>query len=65
MLQSIGRKLMAAIVAIAMVVGSLLTVTPAFAAGTDGSIAVKGTDGFQGIAVYQMFNQDDSGGTAK
>lgn len=56
---------MAAIVAIAMVVGSLLTTTPAFAAGTDGSIAVKGNDGFQGIAVYQMFNQDDSGGTAK
>lgn len=56
---------MAAIVAIAMVVGSLLTATPAFAAGTDGSIAVKGNDGFQGIAVYQMFNQDDSGGTAK
>lgn len=56
---------MAAIVAIAMVVGSLLTVTPAFAAGTDGSIAVKGNDGFQGIAVYQMFKQDDSGGTAK
>lgn len=56
---------MAAIVAIAMVVGSLLTVTPAFAAGTDGSIAVTGNDGFQGIAVYQMFNEDDSGGTAK
>lgn len=56
---------MAAIVAIAMVVGSLLTVTPAFAAGTDGSIAVKGNDGFQGIAVYQMFKEEGEGETAK
>lgn len=65
MLQSIGRKLMAAIVAIAMAVGSLLTATPAFAAGMDGSIAVKGNDGFQGIAVYQMFNEEGEGKTAK
>lgn len=56
---------MAAIVAIAMVVGSLLTATPAFAAGTDGSIAVTGNDGFQGIAVYQMFKEEGEGETAK
>lgn len=56
---------MAAIVAIAMVVGSLLTATPAFAVGTDGSIAVTGNDGFQGIAVYQMFNEEGEGETAK
>lgn len=56
---------MAAIVAIAMVVGSLLTVTPAFAAGTDGSIAVTGNDGFQGIVVYQMFKEEGEGETAK
>ena len=65
MLQSIGKKLVAAIAAIAMVVGSLLTATPAFAAGADGSISVTGNDAFQGIAVYQMFNEDDSSGTAK
>lgn len=56
---------MAAIVAIAMVVGSLLTATPAFAAGMDGSIAVTGNDGFQGIAVYQMFKEEGEGETAK
>lgn len=56
---------MAAIVAIAMVAGSLLTATPAFAAGTDGSIAVTGNDGFQGIAVYRMFNEEGEGETAK
>lgn len=56
---------MAAIVAIAMVAGSLLTATPAFAAGANGSIAVTGNDGFQGIVVYQMFNEEGEGETAK
>lgn len=65
MLQSIGKKLVAAIATIAMVVGSLLTATPAFAAGMNGSIAVTGNDGFQGIAVYQMFNEEGEGETAK
>ena len=65
MLQSIGKKLMVALATIAMVVGSLLTTTPAFAAGTDGSIAVTGNDGFQGIVVYQMFNEEGEGETAK
>lgn len=58
MLQSIGKKLMVALATIAMVVGSLLTTaTPAFAAGVNGSIAVTGNDGFQGIVVYRMFDQ--------
>ncbi len=65
MLQSIGKKMMVALATIAMVVGSLLTTTPAFAQGSDGSIAVTGNDGFQGIAVYQMFNEEGAGGTAK
>ncbi len=65
MLQSIGKKLMVALATIAMVVGSLLTATPAFAAGTNGSIAVTGNDGFQGIVVYQMFNEEGEGETAK
>lgn len=65
MLQSIGKKLMVALATIAMVVGSLFTAAPAFAAGTNGSIAVTGNEGFQGIAVYQMFNEEDEGGTAK
>lgn len=56
---------MVALTTIAMVVGSLLTTTPAFAAGSDGSIAVTGNDGFQGIAVYQMFNEEVEGETAK
>ncbi len=57
---------MAAIVAIAMVVGSLLTTaTPAFAAGVDGSIAVTGNDGFRGIVVYRMFDQEGDGESAK
>lgn len=65
MLQSIGKKLMVALATIAMVVGSLLTTTPAFAAGTDGSIVVTGNDGFQGIVVYQMFKEEGEGETAK
>lgn len=65
MLQSIGKKLMVALATMAMVVGSLLTVTPAFAAGTDGSIAVTGNDGFEGITVYQMFAQSGEGDNAK
>lgn len=65
MLQSIGKKLMVALATIAMVVGSLLTTTPAFAAGTDGSIAVTGNDGFEGIVVYQMFKEEGEGETAK
>lgn len=65
MLQSIGKKLMVALATIAMVVGSLFTATPAFAAAADGSIAVTGNDGFKGIAVYQMFNEDGEGETAK
>lgn len=65
MLQSIGKKLMVALATMAMVVGSLLTVTPAFAAGTDGSIAVTGNDGFKGITVYQMFAQSGEGDNAK
>ena len=65
MLQSIGKKLMVALATIAMVVGSLLTTTPAFAAGTDGSIAVTGNDGFEGITVYQMFAQSGEGDNAK
>lgn len=56
---------MVALTTIAMVVGLLLTTTPAFAAGSDGSIAVTGNDGFQGIAVYQMFNEEVEGETAK
>lgn len=58
---------MAAIVAIAMVVGSLLTVTPAFAvvAGT-GSLTVKGNDAFASVDAYQMFVvQGDTEGSAK
>ena len=65
MLQSIGKKLMVALATIAMVVGSLLTTTPALAAGANGSIAVTGNDGFQGIVVYQMFNEESEGETAK
>lgn len=59
---------MAAIVAIAMVVGSLLTTaTPAFAvvAGT-GSLTVKGNDAFASVDAYQMFVvQGDTEGSAK
>lgn len=58
---------MAAIVAIAMAVGSLLTVTPAFAvvAGT-GSLTVKGNDAFASVDAYQMFVvQGDTEGSAK
>ncbi|MBM6892769.1 SpaH/EbpB family LPXTG-anchored major pilin [Enorma massiliensis] len=65
MLQSIGKKLMVALATMAMVVGSLLTTTPAFAAGANGSIAVTGNDGFEGITVYRMFDQKGDGESAK
>lgn len=58
---------MAAIVAIAMAVGSLLTATPAFAvvAGT-GSLTVTGNDAFASVDAYQMFVvQGDTEGSAK
>lgn len=58
---------MAAIAAIAMAVGSLLTATPAFAvaAGT-GSLTVTGNDAFASVDAYQMFVvQGESEGSAK
>lgn len=58
---------MAAIVAIAMAVGSLLTATPAFAvvAGT-GSLTVTGNDAFASVDAYQMFVvQGNTEGSAK
>lgn len=67
MLQSIGKKLMVALAAIAMVVGSLLTATPAFAvvAGT-GSLTVTGNDAFASVDAYQMFVvQGGTEGSAK
>lgn len=59
MLQTIGKKLTVAMAAFALALGALFSATPAFAAGTDGSIAVTGNGPFASISVYQMFAQND------
>ena len=60
MLQTISKRLMTALTAIALTMGILLSATPAFAAGTDGSIEVTGNGPFASISVYQMFAQNDA-----
>ncbi|MBM6692604.1 SpaH/EbpB family LPXTG-anchored major pilin [Bifidobacterium pullorum subsp. saeculare] len=59
-------KALALLAALAMMLGlGAVATAPAYAEGTDGSIAVTGNDGFQGIVVYQMFNEEGEGKTAK
>ena len=66
MLKNMKAKALALLTALAMTLGlGAVATAPAYAAGTDGSIAVTGNDGFQGIAVYQMFNEEGEGETAK
>lgn len=60
MLQTISKRLMTALTAIALTMGILLSATPAFAAGTDGSIEITGGNGFKGFSVYQMFSQGEN-----
>ena len=66
MLRNMKAKALALLTALAMTLGlGAVATAPAYAAGSDGSIAVTGNDGFQGIAVYQMFNEEGEGETAK
>lgn len=66
MLKNMKAKALALLTALAMMLGlGAVATAPAYAAGTDGSIAVTGNDGFQGIVVYQMFNEEGEGKTAK
>ncbi len=60
MLQTISKRLMTALTAIVLMMGILLSATPAFAAGTDGSIEITGGNGFKGFSVYQMFSQGEN-----
>lgn len=66
MLRNMKAKALALLTALAMTLGlGAVATAPAYAAGTDGSIAVTGNDGFKGIVVYQMFNEEGEGETAK
>ena len=66
MLKNMKAKALALLAALAMTLGlGAVATAPAYAAGTDGSIAVTGNDGFQGITVYRMFDQEGEGKTAK
>lgn len=66
MLRNMKAKALALLTALAMMLGlGAVATAPAYAAESDGSIAVTGNDGFQGIAVYQMFNEEGEGETAK
>lgn len=66
MLKNMKAKALALLAALAMMLGlGAVATAPAYAAGSDGSIAVTGNDGFQGIVVYQMFNEQGEGATAK
>lgn len=66
MLRNMKAKALALLTALAMTLGlGAVATAPAYAAGTDGSIAVTGNDGFTGITVYQMFNEEGEGETAK
>lgn len=66
MLKNMKAKALALLAALAMMLGlGAVATAPAYAEGTDGSIAVTGNDGFQGIVVYQMFNEEGAGKTAK
>ena len=66
MLKNMKAKALALLAALAMMLGlGAVATAPAYAAGSNGSIAVTGNDGFQGIAVYQMFNEEGEGATAK
>ena len=66
MLRNMKAKALALIAALAMTLGlGAVATAPAYAAGTDGSIAVTGNDAFTGITVYQMFNEEGEGETAK
>lgn len=66
MLKNMKAKALALLTALAMTLGlGAVATAPAYAVGSDGSIAVTGNDGFQGITVYQMFNQEGEGETAK
>lgn len=60
MLHKIGKKLTVALATFALAMGTLLYAVPAFAAASDGSIAVTGNGPFASISVYQMFSQNDS-----
>ena len=66
MLRNMKAKALALLTALAMMLGlGAVATAPAYAAGADGSIAVTGNDGFQGITVYQMFNEEGEGEAAK
>lgn len=66
MLRNMKAKALALLAALAMMLGlGAVATAPAYAAGSDGSIAVTGNDGFQGITVYQMFAQSGEGESAK
>ena len=60
MLHKIGKKLTVALATFALAMGTLLYAVPAFAAASDGSIAVTGNGPFASISVYQMFTQNDA-----
>lgn len=60
MLHKIGKKLTVALATFALAMGTLLYAVPAFAAASDGSIAVTGNGPFASISVYQMFSQNDA-----
>lgn len=49
-----------ALATFALAMGTLLYAVPAFAAASDGSIAVTGNGPFASISVYQMFSQNDA-----
>lgn len=68
MLRNMKAKALALLTALAMMLGlgALFTATPAFAAGTDGTITVTSTNPeFKGktITVYQMFNETGDEGS--
>lgn len=66
MLKNMKAKALALLTALAMTLGlGAVATAPAYAAGTDGSIAVTGNDAFERIDVYQMFKQEGDGESAK
>lgn len=66
MLRNMKAKALALLTALAMMLGlGAVASTTAYAAGTDGSIAVTGNDAFTGISVYRMFDQQSEGGNEK
>lgn len=66
MLKNMKAKALALLTALAMMLGlGAVATAPAYAVGSDGSIAVTGNDAFDRIDVYQMFKQEGDGESAK